>query len=87
VAFNEVVRMPIQAKANAENGVGIANSLHLIGLAVDFLLYIDGDYQYESEAYTKIGEKWESMHALCRWGGRFAKSDGNHFSSERDGVR
>jgi len=31
-----------------------------------------------------LGETWESMHPLCRWGGRF--NDANHLSLEDEGV-
>jgi hypothetical protein len=27
-----------------------------------------------------LGEFWEGLHPLCRWGGRF--NDGNHYSIE-----
>jgi len=87
VAFGETKRSPQQAKANAEAGKGIKNSLHLLGLAVDFDLYIDGKYQTRSEAHAPLGEKWKSMHELARWGGDFRKPDGNHYSLERGGVK
>jgi len=35
IAFGEVKRSKLQAQANASNGTGINNSLHLEGLAVD----------------------------------------------------
>lgn len=37
-------------------------------------------------AHHKIfGEYWETLHPLCRWGGRFG--DGNHYSLEDGGVK
>lgn len=42
-------------------------------------------YQRSTKAYKAIGEKWESMHPLARWGGRWG--DGNHFSFEWRGVK
>ena len=93
VAFGEVVRSLEQASANAKAGTGISNSLHLLGLAVDFNLYIGGSYQTDSAAHARLGEKWKSMHPLNRWGGDFRdragrpKPDGNHYSSERGGVK
>lgn len=93
LALAEVKRTKAQADANAASGAGISNSLHLLGLAVDFDLYVDGVYQESSEAHARIGEKWKSMHPLNRWGGDFRnregkpKPDGNHYSSERDGVK
>lgn len=92
LAFGEVVRTKAQSTQNAETGAGISNSLHLLGLAVDFNLYLDldhdgeqDDYAADSELHRPLGEKWESMHQLNRWGGRFG--DGNHYSSTRDGVK
>lgn len=93
IAFGEVKRTKAQAQANAASGAGIANSLHLLGLAVDFDLYLGGVYQTFSESHRAIGTKWKNMHALNRWGGDFRdgqgkpKPDGNHYSSERDGVK
>lgn len=83
----EAYRTPEQAALNAAKGTGIANSLHTKRLARDVNLFIEGKYQMTSEAYRPLGEKWESMHPLNRWGGRFKKPDGNHFSMEHEGVR
>lgn len=87
VCFNEVVRTQVQANANVVSGAGIARSLHLIGLAADLNLYINGVYQITSEAHRPIGEKWKTMHPLARWGGDFSRPDGNHYSLENDGVK
>lgn len=87
IAFGEVKRTQAQAVANAAGGAGISNSLHLDSLACDIDLYIDGVYQVGSSAHAALGAKWKSMHALNRWGGDFAKPDGNHYSSTRGGVR
>ena len=83
----EAYRTPEQAALNAAKGTGISNSLHTKRLARDKNLFIAGVYQTDSEAYRPLGEKWESMHPLCRWGGRFKKPDGNHFSIEHEGVK
>lgn len=77
-----------QAAANATKGSGIVHSLHMICLACDLSLFINGVYQRDTAAYIKLGEKWESMHELCRWGGRFiTRADGGHFSIEHEGIR
>lgn len=62
-------------------------SVHPERLALDLNLFIKGVYQTDSEAWRPLGEKWESMHALCRWGGRFSTPDGNHISFEHNGVK
>ena len=59
--------------------IGIRNSLHCDGLAIDLVLFRDGRPLWATERYRKLGEYWESLRpGLCRWGGRF--SDGGHFS-------
>lgn len=80
-------RTQAQAAINASTGAGILHSLHLLSLACDLSLFIEGVYQTETPAYTPLGEKWESMHPLCRWGGRFSKPDGGHFSIEHEGIK
>ncbi|EOV4132889.1 M15 family metallopeptidase, partial [Yersinia enterocolitica] len=85
LTFGEAWRTPEQARLNAQKGSGIANSLHCQRLAVDFNLFIDGEYQTRTEAYRPLGEFWESIGGA--WGGRFKRPDGNHFSLEHNGVR
>ncbi|MCH5049370.1 M15 family metallopeptidase [Pectobacterium versatile] len=86
LTFGEAYRTPEQARLNAKSGAGIANSLHTQRLAVDFNLFINGQYQTQTEAYTPLGEYWESLGGS--WGGRFkSRQDGNHFSLEHNGVR
>jgi len=102
LSFGETVRSKAQAEANATAGIGIINTLHSpdIRLAIDLNLFLDasleGDediYQTDSEAYRPLGEKWKSLHPLCRWGGDFKdkegnpKPDGNHFSLEHEGRK
>jgi hypothetical protein len=87
LTYGETMRTSAQALANAASGAGISNSLHLLRLAVDFNLFIDGVWQTSSEPYKPLGEYWKSLHPLCRWGGDFSRPDGNHFSLEHNGVR
>ena len=62
-------------------------------LAIDLDLFKDGEgfemgckvYLTKTEDHRKLGEFWESLHPLCRWGGRFG--DGNHYSLEHGGVK
>lgn len=85
LTFGEAFRTPEQAALNAKKGSGITNSLHTQRLAVDFNLFVNGQYQTDSAAYLPLGEYWESIGGA--WGGRFSKPDGNHFSLEHNGVR
>jgi len=54
------------------------NSNHYLKLAADLNLFYGGKYLTDTEDHRKSGEKWETRHSLCRWGGRF--QDGNHYS-------
>lgn len=66
-------------------GYGHPKSAHKQRLAIDLNLFKDGVWQPSTEAFKFLGEYWESLHPLARWGGRF--NDGNHFSMERDGIK
>jgi hypothetical protein len=85
VRLKELLRTPEMAEIYAEQGKGIANSLHCKGLALDFILFRDGQPLWASLDYEELGEFWEGVHPLCRWGGRF--NDGCHFSLEHEGVK
>ena len=87
LTFGDAYRSPEQAAANAAAGTGIVNSLHTKRLAVDFNLFINGEYATNSDAYKPLGEYWKSLDPLNRWGGDFKKPDGNHFSIEHEGVK
>lgn len=91
IALNEVLRSQAQAIANAQAGIGIKASLHLIGLAVDVALYLGGEYLTLSEDYRDLGEWWERQSTPelhFAWGGNFRTTkDGNHFSLEHEGRR
>lgn len=64
---------------------GHPRSLHRSRLAVDLNLFKDGVYLSETSEHLPLGEYWEALHSLCRWGGRF--NDGNHYSLEHEGMR
>ena len=53
-------------------------SFHFKRLAVDFNLFIDGDYQESTEAHKPLGTFWKFLGGT--WGGDFNKPDGNHYS-------
>lgn len=64
---------------------GHDTTLHRIRLAIDLNLFLNGKYLTDTEDHRPLGEYWESLHPLCRWGGRF--QDGNHYSMEHEGMR
>lgn len=82
----EVLRTQAEANVNAAKGIGIAHSLHLLGLAADIVLTKNGVVLTKTEQYEAVGKYWESIGGS--WGGRFhTNPDGNHFSLEYNGVR
>lgn len=85
VTLGEAWRSPAEAERLAEIGLGIRNSLHCARLAIDLNLFKAGNYLTSNEAHRPLGEWWEQQHPLCRWGGRFGKPDGNHYSVEHGG--
>lgn len=78
---------PVLAEKILNNGKnsGIRNSLHEEKLAADWNLFKDGAYLSRTEDWKEVGEYWETLHPLCRWGGRFG--DGNHISLEHNGRK
>lgn len=85
LTFGETYRTPEQAAANAVAGIGIANTLHSVRLAIDLNLFKDAQYLSSSEAHRPLGEYWKSLHPLNRWGGDFTKPDGGHYSMAHAG--
>lgn len=87
VALDQVKRTQAEATANASSGAGIANSLHLLGLAADLNLYRGDLYLPSTAEHLPLGTYWESLSPGSCWGGRFSKPDGNHYSFEHNGVK
>ena len=93
VAVDQVKRMQSEADANASSGAGISNSLHLLGLAADLLVYVGGLYLREGSQYAKLGTFWKSLGDDHRWGGDSRDKNGNpkpdlgHISIEHNGVK
>jgi hypothetical protein len=76
------INHPVRHKFRA---IGIVKSLHRLKLAIDLVLFRKGKPCWDSEDYRELGEYWESLHPLCRWGGRFRNPDGGHFSLAHQG--
>lgn len=75
------------AQVFVKDAVHMSGGCHYMGLANDWNLFIKDEWISDGShpMWEIIGEKWESMHTLCRWGGRF--KDANHFSMERGGKK
>src|SRR5688572_9941080 len=88
ITFGDAYRSPEQAAKNSVQGIGIKRSLHVQRLAIDLNLFKDGTFLTNTEDHLELGIFWESLHPLCRWGGRFRPNpDGNHYSLEHEGVK
>lgn len=80
VTLGEAWRSPQEARRLASTNRGISRSLHCDRLAIDLNLFKDGEFLTTTEAHRPLGLWWEQQHPLCRWGGRFSRPDGNHYS-------
>lgn len=87
LTFAEAYRTPEQAAANAANGTGTLNSLHISRLAIDLNLFRDGAYLTGTADHKPLGDFWKSLDPLCCWGGDFSKPDGNHYSMSHEGRK
>jgi len=84
VTLGDAYRDPrIHGTVGEKLGYGHRNSCHKVRLAIDLNLFRDGKFLTETADHKILGEWWETLHPLCRWGGRFA--DGNHYSFEHNG--
>jgi len=87
VTFGQTYRTPEEAQQNADNGTGVANSLHCDRLAIDLNLYDAGRYITDGEGHEQLAIWWKSLGTRYRWGGDFKRRDFNHYSLSPDGVR
>ena len=74
------------AQLYAKQGRGVAKSAHTARLAVDLNLFKEGVWLQKTEHHAALGEWWKAQHPECRWGGDFARADGNHYSITHEGV-
>lgn len=80
VTGGELHRPEWVAKIYAEQGKGSKTSMHISRLAIDLMLFRDGEYLTDSADYKPAGEYWKSLDKANCWGGDFHQPDGNHFS-------
>jgi hypothetical protein len=87
----EARRTAEQAALNAHKGTGIANSLHINGLARDKFLTIDKKVTFKATDYLQAGVLWEELGkgygVPAAWGGRFKSVDAVHFSCAWKSVK
>lgn len=75
----------LHGEVGEAKGYGHRKSGHKLRLAQDLNLFKDGIYLTQDKDHEPIGLYWETLHPLCRWGGRF--KDGNHYSLEHEGIK
>lgn len=79
VRLGEALRTEEQQEIYIRTGFSrVSRSLHQDKLAIDLNLMKGKRLVTQSEEHQPLGEWWERLHPLCRWGGRFG--DGNHYS-------
>lgn len=85
ITFGDTYRSKEEAERLNKLGLGIKKSLHTKRLAIDINLFKNGKYLNKTDDHKILGEFWEGLHPLCRWGGRFR--DGNHYSITHGGIK
>lgn len=84
VTIGECYRTQEQAEIYAKQGVGIKDSQHCKGLAVDINLFCNGEYLKDVKDYKIAGQYWEYLHNNNRWGGNWDRDDTPFESGEFD---
>lgn len=56
---------------------GAPDSNHKLKCAIDLNLRKGDSMIWSTEGHRELGTFWETLHPMCRWGGRF--NDGNHY--------
>jgi len=85
VTLGETWRPNATVELYALAGIGSRASLHPLRLAVDLNLFQAGRWLTATQDHRPLGEWWERLYPDCRWGGRFPKPDGNHYSIAWEG--
>ncbi len=75
----------VHGKVGEKKGYGQPYSMHKDKCALDINLFYGGKFLTKTAEHEESGEKWESRHELCCWGGRFG--DGNHYSLTHEGRK
>lgn len=76
LTFGEAFRTTEQQLLYVQSGKSkTMNSNHLRRLAVDFNIFINGNLTYKWEDIKPLGDYWESLNSLNRWGGDWNKND------------
>lgn len=87
LTFGEVYRTKYQQVKYVNDGLSnTLLSLHRKRLAVDFNFFVDGKLTYQKEAVQELGDYWESLSPLNKWGGNWKSfKDIPHFERNYKG--
>jgi len=74
-------------RVRVEDREHMQKGAHYTGIGADWNLFVDGQWLVTGNEpeWLNLGAYWESLHELCRWGGRFG--DANHISLEHEGRK
>lgn len=75
------------ATVKGQDAVHMNPGCHYFMLAEDLNIFKNGTWLKKGNEpdWKEIGEHWESLNPLCKWGGRF--DDSNHFSITYQGKK
>jgi len=80
----ELLRTPEQQAIYVQEGKSkTSDSKHLIKMAGDLNLFIDGVFQTDGDAYKPLGDYWKSLNTDNIWGGDWEFKDNDHFQMRR----
>lgn len=86
VTLGDAYRDPrLHGSVGIKAGYGHSKSAHKTRLAIDLNLFKNGKFLQTTEGHRELGEWWEKLDPMCRWGGRF--NDANHYSFQHNGVQ
>ena len=79
LTFGEAWRTKEQQEIYFKSGKSkTMDSKHLERLAVDFNVFIKGEYRTDKASYEALGNHWKSLDPNNKWGGDWGW-DANHF--------
>jgi hypothetical protein len=76
----ELLRTPEQQEIYFKAGKSkTKNSRHLLKLAIDLNLFVDGEYVSDKKSFQPLGNYWKGLDRDNVWGGDWTFNDSNHF--------
>ena len=81
VTGGELHRLPETQEVLRAKGLSLTTEgNHPRRLAIDLMLFNEAKFLQDTKDYKELGDFWESLNPLNRWGGNFTRlADGVHF--------